>query len=104
MEKKKLTNQDLLDIPEFLKRQSDSDKAESKSVEAKIEVKEEPKQEEVQVVKEAEPVKEKPKKPSIQDRMRTRFFVIMGDIHDEFEKYGQIMVIQKSLKHMIILL
>ena len=81
-----MTNQDLLDIPEFLKRQSDSDKAESKSVEAKIEVKEEPKQEEVQVVKEAEPVKEKPKKPSIQDRMRTRFFVIMGDIHDEFEK------------------
>ena len=59
MEKKKLTNQDLLDIPEFLKRQSDSDKAESKSVEAKIEVKEEPKQE-VQVIKEAEPVEEKP--------------------------------------------
>jgi len=86
MEKKKLTNQDLLDIPEFLKRQSDSDKAESKPVEAEIKVIEEPKQEETQIAKESELAKDKPKKPSIQDRMRTRFFSIMGDIHDEFEK------------------
>lgn len=82
MEKKKLTNKDLLDIPEFLRRQSNDDKANTPTVEPEITAEEQPKVEVVEEV--AKP--QKPKKPSIQDRMRTRFFIIMGDIHDEFEK------------------
>ena len=73
-----MTNEDLLDIPEFLKRQSNGDSAET---EVKQPVKEEPKPEVVEEVKEPE----KPKKPTIQERMQRRFLTIMGDIHDAFE-------------------
>ncbi len=77
-----MTNKDLLDIPEFLRRQSDDDKVNPKQTETEIIVEEPQKAEEVEEVKQ----EEKPKRPSIQDRMRSRFFIIMGDIHDEFEK------------------
>lgn len=74
-----MSNKDLLDIPEFLKRQSDSDSVET---EVKQPVKEELKPEVVEEAKEPE----KPKKPTIQERMQRRFLAIMGDIHDAFEE------------------
>ena len=82
MSNKKLTDDDLLDIPEFLRLQSNGDSDKTELKEAEIKVEEPPKPEIVEEVKEPE----KPKKPTIQDRMYSRLLIIMGDIGDEFEK------------------
>ena len=82
MSNKKLTDDDLLDIPEFLKRQSNGDSDITDLKEAEIKVEEPPKPEIVEEVKDPD----KPKKPTIQDRMQKRLMEIMGDLNDEFEK------------------
>jgi hypothetical protein len=82
MDEKKLTDKDLLQIPSFLKRDAENNMvnapqtAVQTSVEAVVKAVEQP-----QKVEET-----KPKRPSIQDRMRTRMFRIVGDLDDEFEK------------------
>jgi hypothetical protein len=81
-----LTDNDLLDIPEFLKRQSNGKDSNNTTIieEETIEVKVVEPQKVQEVVEKTQP--EKSKKPSIQDRMRSRFYLIMGDLQDEFEK------------------
>ena len=76
-----MTNKDLLDIPEFLRRQSNDDKANITTIEPEFKAEEQPK---VEVVEEVADI-EKPKKPSIQDRMRKRLMYIIADIDDAFE-------------------
>jgi len=78
MEEKKLTNKDLLEIPDFLKRDAQNVVAKPTEI-----------VEEKSITMPNEQEKEtdqKPKRPSIQDRMRTRLMYIVGDIDDEFEK------------------
>ena len=78
MDEKKLTNNDLLEIPSFLKRDAENNMVNLPkiAVQQSIEAVEQPQKSE----------ETKPKRPSIQDRMRTRMFKIIGDIDDEFEK------------------
>jgi hypothetical protein len=71
MDEKKLKNDKLLDIPDFLRR-LDENRSENAP-----EVAEQPVEEKT--------VEEKPKRPSIQDRMRRRLMYIVGDIDDAFE-------------------
>lgn len=81
MEKKNVKDNNLLDIPDFLRRlDEDSSPIKSEVVEQSDEL--EPVKE---LPAEAEVVEEKPKRPSIQDRMRKRLLYIIGDIDDEFE-------------------
>ena len=81
MDEKKLKNDKLLDIPDFLRR-LDENRSENAP-----EVVEQPVEEKTVEEKptELEPVEEKPKRPSIQDRMRKRLMYIVGDIDDAFE-------------------
>ena len=78
MDDKKLTDNDLLEIPSFLKRDAENNivNLPKKAVQPSVEAVEQP-----QKVEET-----KPKRPSIQDRMQSRMFKIIGDIDDEFEK------------------
>ena len=81
MDDKKVKDENLLDIPDFLRRLDEDRSATTPTlVEESIEL--EPAKE---VSVEAEPVEEKPKKPTIQDRMRRRLMFIIGDIDDAFE-------------------
>ena len=82
MDEKKLKNDKLLDIPDFLRR-LDENRTENVPQVAEQPVEEKPVVEESV---EPEPVEEKPKKPSIQDRMRVRLMYIMSDIDDAFEE------------------
>ena len=81
MDEKKLKNDKLLDIPDFLRR-LDENRSENAP-----EVAEQPIEEKIveEESTEKEPVEEKPKRPSIQDRMRKRLMYIVGDIDDAFE-------------------
>ena len=81
MEEKKVKDENLLDIPDFLRR-LDTDRNETAPHVDEQPVELEPVKE---PIVEAEPVEEKPKKPSIQDRMRRRLMFIIGDIDDAFE-------------------
>ena len=81
MEEKKVKDENLLDIPDFLRR-LDKDRNETAPHVAEQPIELEPVKE---PIAEAEPVEEKPKKPSIQDRMRRRLMFIIGDIDDAFE-------------------
>lgn len=81
MDDKKVKDENLLDIPDFLRRLDEDRSATTPTlVEKSIEL--EPVKE---VSVEVEPVEEKPKKPTIQDRMRRRLMFIIGDIDDAFE-------------------
>ena len=81
MDDKKVKDENLLDIPDFLRRLDEDRSATTPTlVEESIEL--EPVKE---VSVEVEPVEEKPKKPTIQDRMRRRLMFIIGDIDDAFE-------------------
>lgn len=76
-----MKDNNLLDIPDFLRRlDEDSSPIKSEVVEQSDEL--EPVKE---LPAEAEVVEEKPKRPSIQDRMHKRLLYIIGDIDDEFE-------------------
>ena len=76
-----MKDENLLDIPDFLRRLDEDRSATTPTlVEESIEL--EPVKE---VSVEVEPVEEKPKKPTIQDRMRRRLMFIIGDIDDAFE-------------------
>ena len=81
MEEKKVKDENLLDIPDFLRR-LDTDRNETAPHVDEQPVELEPVKE---PIVEVEPVEEKPKKPSIQDRMRRRLMFIIGDIDDAFE-------------------
>ena len=81
MEEKKVKDKNLLDIPDFLRRLDDDRSTEVSQVAEQPEELEPIKQ----VPAEAESVEIKPKKPSIQDRMRKRLMYIIGDIDDAFE-------------------
>tara|TARA_B100001094_G_scaffold217417_1_gene211468 strand:- start:5118 stop:6068 length:951 start_codon:yes stop_codon:yes gene_type:complete len=86
MEKKKLKDSNLLDIPDFLKRLDDGrSTALPETVDQPAEL-EPVKQAPVEAESQQESVEIKPKRPSIQDRMRVRMFKIIGDLDDEFEK------------------
>lgn len=77
MDEKKLTDKDLLEIPDFLRR--DAQNVASKPIDT-IEEKH------ITMPNEqAEEINQKPKRPSIQDRMRKRLMYIISDIDDEFE-------------------
>ena len=81
MDEKKLKHDKLLDIPDFLRRLDENRTDEVLEV-AEQTVEEKP------IVEESieqQPTEEKPKKPSIQDRMRKRLMYIVGDIDDAFE-------------------
>ena len=81
MDDKKVKDENLLDIPDFLRRLDEDRSATMPTlVEESIEL--EPVKE---VSVEVESVEEKPKKPTIQDRMRRRLMFIIGDIDDAFE-------------------
>ena len=77
MDDKKVKDDNLLDIPDFLRR-LDEDRSTNTPEVVEQSTKIEP-------VVEAEPIEEKPKRPSIQDRMRRRLLYIIGDIDDAFE-------------------
>ena len=81
MDEKKLTDKDLLQIPEFLRRGPENELPEP--IQA---VEEKPMEQEKELVLPEKPVEEKPKKPSVRDRMRVRTMHIVGDLDDEFEK------------------
>ena len=82
MDEKKLTDKDLLQIPSFLKRD-----AENNMVNTPQPAVQTPAEPIVEAIEQPQKVEEtKPKRPSIQDRMRTRMFRIVGDLDDEFEK------------------
>ena len=81
MDEKKLTDKDLLQIPEFLRRGPENELPEP--IQA---VEEKPMEQENEIVLPEKPVEEKPKKPSVRDRMRVRTMHIVGDLDDEFEK------------------
>lgn len=82
MDEKKLTDKDLLEIPSFLKRD-----AENNMVNTPQPAVQTPAEPIVEAIEQPQKVEEtKPKRPSIQDRMRTRMFRIVGDLDDEFEK------------------
>ena len=76
-----MKDKNLLDIPDFLRRLDDDRSTEVSQVAEQPEELEPIKQ----VPAEAESVEIKPKKPSIQDRMRKRLMYIIGDIDDAFE-------------------
>ena len=77
MDDKKVKDDNLLDIPDFLRR-LDEDRSTNTPEVVEQSTKIEP-------AAEAEPTEEKPKRPSIQDRMRRRLLYIIGDIDDAFE-------------------
>ena len=81
MDDKKVKDNNLLDIPDFLRR-LDEDRSENVPNIVEQPVEKEPEKE---VSIEAEVVEDKPKRPSIQDRMRKRLMFIIGDIDDAFE-------------------
>ena len=81
MEEKKVKDENLLDIPDFLRR-LDENRSENAPEVAEQPIEEKPVVEEST---EQQPTEEKPKKPSIQDRMRKRLMYIVGDIDDAFE-------------------
>ena len=81
MDEKKLTDKDLLQIPEFLRIGPENELPEP--IQA---VEEKPMEQENEIVLPEKPVEEKPKKPSVRDRMRVRTMHIVGDLDDEFEK------------------
>ena len=89
MDEKKLKNDKLLDIPDFLRR-LDENRSENAP-----EVAEQPMEEKIveEETTEKEPVEEKPKRPSIQDRMRKRLMYIVGDIDDAFENEAGLFLI-----------
>jgi len=86
MDEKKLKNDKLLDIPDFLRR-LDENRSENvpEVAEHLIEKKTIEKESTESQAVEEKPVEEKPKRPSIQDRMRKRLMYIVGDIDDAFE-------------------
>ena len=81
MDEKKLKHDKLLDIPDFLRRLDENRTDEVPEV-AEQPIEEKPVVEEST---EQQSTEEKPKKPSIQDRMRKRLMYIVGDIDDAFE-------------------
>ena len=80
VKKRMKTDKLLMDIPEFLKRQA----GEPPTIIETNEVKPQPKTEEKPVIKEVEQI-EKPKRPSIQERMRSNFIGWMCDLDDIYE-------------------
>ena len=80
MDDKKVKDNNLLDIPDFLRR-LDENRDESKPQAVEKPVEEQPVEEQAEV----EVEEQKPKRPSIQDRMRRRLLYIIGDIDDAFE-------------------
>jgi hypothetical protein len=80
MDDKKVKDDNLLDIPDFLRR-LDENRDESKPQAVEKPVEEQPVEEQAEV----EVEEQKPKRPSIQDRMRRRLLYIIGDIDDAFE-------------------
>lgn len=81
MEEKKVKDENLLDIPDFLRRLDETHSTKVPPVvEQSVEL--EPIKEDTV---EEKPAETKPKKPSIQDRMRKRLMYIIGDIDDAFE-------------------
>ena len=80
MDDKKVKDDNLLDIPDFLRR-LDENRDESKPQAVEKPVEEQPVEQQAEV----EVEEQKPKRPSIQDRMRRRLLYIIGDIDDAFE-------------------
>ena len=81
MEEKKVKDENLLDIPDFLRRLDETYSTKVPPVvEQSVEL--EPIKEDTV---EEKPAETKPKKPSIQDPMRKRLMYILGDIDDAFE-------------------